>query len=206
MTAYSSFYEIGKPKKGETIFISAASGAVGHIVGQLAKREGLRVVGSAGTDDKVKHLTELGFDAAFNYKTEKPADALAKYCPDGIDIYFENVGGETLEAVLMAANNFGRVIACGMISQYNTTDYYGVKSLMMVVAKRLTIRGFIVGDPDFWPKYQKEFYTNMPKWLANGEVKYREDIADGLANGPEKFVGMLKGENFGKTMIKIRDE
>lgn len=107
---YSSFYEIGKPKKGETIFISAASGAVGQLVGQLAKREGLHVVGSAGTDDKVKHLKELGFDEAFNYKTESPSQALSKYCPNGVDIYFENVGGETLDAALAAANPFGRFI------------------------------------------------------------------------------------------------
>lgn len=115
MTAYSSLYEIGKPKKGETIFISAASGAVGQLVGQLAKREGLIVVGSAGTDEKVKHLKDLKFDEAFNYKKERPADALAKYCPNGIDIYFENVGGETLDAALAAANNFARFIVVRII-------------------------------------------------------------------------------------------
>lgn len=206
LTAYSSYYEIGQPKKGETIFISAASGAVGQLVGQLAKKDGLYVVGSAGTDAKVKFLKELGFDDAFNYKTEDPFQALPKYCPKGIDIYFENVGGTTLEAAMLTANNFARIIACGMISQYNTKDYYGVKGLMQCVSKRLTIRGFIVGDPDFGPKYGKEFMTNMPKWLSSGEVKYQEDIADGLESAPDKFIGMLKGENFGKTMVRIGKE
>lgn len=206
LTAYSSYYEIGNPKKGETIFISAASGAVGQLVGQLAKKDGLYVVGSAGTDAKVKYLKEIGFDAAFNYKTEDPFKALPKYCPKGIDIYYENVGGVTLEAVLGNANDFGRIIACGMISQYNTKDYYGVKGLMLVVAKRLLIRGFIVGDKDFGPKYQAEFAENMPKWLASGEIKYQEDIADGLEAAPAKFIGMLKGENFGKTMVRIGKE
>lgn len=203
MTAFSSFYEIGKPKKGETIFISAASGAVGQIVGQLAKREGLTVVGSAGTDAKVDFLRrEMNFDAAFNYKTESPATALATYCPDGIDIYFENVGGETLEAVLTAMNTHGRIICCGMISQYNTTTPYGVTGLMAIIGKRLTLRGFIVGD--FWAQYAKEFYEMVPKWLASGEIKYRETITEGLERGPSGFIDMLNGRNFGKALIKIK--
>merc|ERR1711974_402370 len=121
LIAYSSFYDIGKPKKGETIFISAASGAVGQLVGQLAKHEGLKVIGSVGDDKKKDYITnDLGFDGAFNYKNEKPADALARLAPNGVDIYYENVGGEHLEAAINAMNNFGRIIACGMISQYNT--------------------------------------------------------------------------------------
>lgn len=139
-----AFYEIGKPKKGETIFISSASGAVGAIVGQLAKREGLRVIGSVGSDEKVAFIkNELGFDEAFNYKTEPPLAALKKYAPEGIDIYFDNVGGETLAAVLESANNFARLIECGMISQYNLAnreDAYGVKNLTLIVSKRLTMR------------------------------------------------------------------
>ncbi|CAF1211603.1 unnamed protein product [Didymodactylos carnosus] len=205
MTAYASLYEIGQPKKGETIFISAASGAVGQIVGQLAKREGLTVVGSAGTAEKVKYLKEkLHFDEAFNYKEEKPSDALAKYCPKGIDIYFENVGGETLDACLVAANPHARFIMCGMISQYNTKkeDQYGVKNLMLVVAKSITMRGFIVTN--LWQKYNKEFYENMERWLKNGELKYQEDITDGLEKAPEAFVGMLKGKNFGKALIAVK--
>lgn len=147
LTAYSSFYAIGKPKKGETIFISAASGAVGQLVGQLAKHEGLTVIGSVGDDKKLDFITkELKFDAGFNYKTEKPLEALQRLAPDGIDIYYENVGGEQLEAAIAHLKSWGRVIACGMISQYNTSPdkAYGVKNLMQVVAKRLTIRGFIV--------------------------------------------------------------
>jgi NADPH-dependent curcumin reductase CurA len=203
MTAYSSLYEIGKPKKGETIFISAASGAVGQIVGQLAKREGLFVVGSAGSDDKVKYLVDtLHFDAAFNYKKEKPLEALSKYCPKGIDIYFENVGGETLDAVLLVANRLCRIIACGMISQYNTADAYGVKNLINIVAKSITMTGFIVSD--FWAKYDKEFYENMEKFIHDGQIVYQEDITKGLEHGAAAFIGMLKGQNFGKAMIQIK--
>lgn len=147
LTAYSSFYEIGKPKKGETIFISAASGAVGQLVGQLAKHEGMKVIGSVGDDKKLDFIiNDLGFDAGFNYKNEKPDEALKRLAPNGIDIYYENVGGEHLEAALTAMNTFGRVVACGMISQYNLPppQQYGVKNLMLVVGKRITMRGFIV--------------------------------------------------------------
>jgi len=147
LTAYSSFYEIGKPKNGETIFISAASGAVGQIVGQLAKHEGLTVIGSVGDDKKLDFITkDLTFDAGFNYKKEKPAEALQRLAPDGIDIYYENVGGEHLEAAIQHMKPFGRIVACGMISQYNLSPdkNYGVKNLMQVVAKRITMRGFIV--------------------------------------------------------------
>jgi NADPH-dependent curcumin reductase CurA len=154
---FSGLRHIGNPKKGETIFISAASGAVGQVVAQLAKLDGftfnfyltsgLRVVGSAGEDKKVEFLlNELGFDAAFNYKKENPSDALPRLCPDGIDIYFENVGGETLDAVLINANNFARIIACGMITTYGKEDSYGVKNLMKIVSKRIRFEGFIQSD------------------------------------------------------------
>jgi NADPH-dependent curcumin reductase CurA len=149
LTAYSSFYEIGAPKKGETIFISAASGAVGQLVGQLAKHEGLKVIGSVGDDKKLDFITkDLNFDAGFNYKKESASEALKRLAPNGIDIYYENVGGEQLEAAIAKMNDFGRIIACGMISQYNNTpdQAYGVRNLMMVVAKRLKMQGFIVGD------------------------------------------------------------
>jgi NADPH-dependent curcumin reductase CurA len=149
LTAYSSFYEIGAPRKGETIFISAASGAVGQLVGQLAKHEGLKVIGSVGDDKKLDFITkDLNFDGGFNYKKESASDALKRLAPNGIDIYYENVGGEQLEAAIAKMNDFGRIIACGMISQYNNTpdQAYGVRNLMMVVAKRLKMQGFIVGD------------------------------------------------------------
>jgi NADPH-dependent curcumin reductase CurA len=146
LTAWSSFYEIGQPKKGETIFISAASGAVGQLVGQLARHEGLTVIGSVGDDKKLDFITsELGFNAGFNYKNEKPADALARLAPNGIDIYYENVGGEQLEAAINAMNNFGRIVACGMISQYNCKpgEQYPLRNLMQIVAKRITMRGVV---------------------------------------------------------------
>eukprot|EP01088_Endostelium_zonatum_P020155 TRINITY_DN7287_c0_g1_i2.p1 TRINITY_DN7287_c0_g1~~TRINITY_DN7287_c0_g1_i2.p1 ORF type:complete len:308 (-),score=54.44 TRINITY_DN7287_c0_g1_i2:62-985(-) len=154
MTALSSLHEIGKPKKGETIFITAASGAVGQLVGQLAKLEGLYVVGAAGSDEKVNFLTQtLHFDAAFNYKTEKPLDALKKYCPKGIDIYFDNVGGEILDAVFVHANTHARIISCGMISTYNGGKPHLLGNIFNIIPKRITIQGFIVVD--FWAKYQQ---------------------------------------------------
>jgi len=206
LTAYSSFYAIGKPKKGETIFVSAASGAVGQIVGQLAKHEGLRVVGSVGSQEKLDFITKtLGFDGGFNYKTEKPSEALERLAPDGVDIYYENVGGEQLDAALNAMNVFGRIVASGMISQYNAKpeELYGVKSMMQVVAKRLTIRGFIVSDADMGPIYIKEHREKVGGWIADGSFKALESVTDGIEKAPEGFVGMLKGENFGKAVLKI---
>ncbi|KAF2017712.1 NADP-dependent leukotriene B4 12-hydroxydehydrogenase [Aaosphaeria arxii CBS 175.79] len=206
LTAYSSFYDIGQPKKGETIFISAASGAVGQIVGQLAKHEGLKVIGSVGDDKKLDFIVnELKFDAGFNYKKEKPADALARLAPNGIDIYYENVGGEQLEAALDAITNHGRIIACGMISQYNVVpaDRYPIKNLMHVVAKRLTMRGFIVGDDNMGPRYAKDHQEKLQKWIADGEFKTKMSITEGIDAGVDGFLGMLKGENFGKAVLEI---
>ena len=208
LTAYSSFYDIGQPKKGETIFISAASGAVGQLVGQLAKREGLKVVGSVGSDDKLEFiLKELDFDGGFNYKKEKPADALKRLAPDGIDIYYENVGGEQLEAALDAMNNFGRIIACGMISEYSKADSerYGIRNLMSVVSKRITMRGFIVGDENMGPRYVKDCNEKVAKWLHDGSLKARISVTDGIDNAPRGFVDMLQGKNFGKAVLKIAD-
>jgi NADPH-dependent curcumin reductase CurA len=159
LTAYSSLYEIGKPQKGETIFISSAAGAVGQLVGQLAKHEGLRVIGSVGNDEKLQYIKDLGFDDGFNYKTEKPIDALHRLAPDGVDIYYENVGGEQLEAALECMNPHGRIVACGMISDYNVKnpeDRYPIRNLMLVVGKQLTMRGFLVANKDFGPKHREE--------------------------------------------------
>lgn len=208
LTAWSSFYEIGKPKKGETIFISAASGAVGQIVGQLAKHEGLRVIGSVGNDEKLEFIKkDLNFDEGFNYKKEKPSDALKRLAPEGIDIYYENVGGEHLEAAITAMNNFGRIVACGMISQYNTapSEQYPIRNLMQVVAKRLTMRGFIVGDADMGPKHYKEHQEKLQKWLADGSFKAKLSVTEGIDNGITGFLGMLKGDNFGKAVLQIAD-
>jgi len=208
LTAYSSFYEIGQPKKGETIFISAASGAVGQLVGQLAKHEGLKVIGSVGDGKKLDFiLNELGFDAGFNYKKEKPGDALSRLAPDGIDIYYENVGGEHLEAALNAMKNFGRIVACGMISQYNAKpeELYPIRNIMQVVSKRITIRGFIVGDANMGPKYAKEHQEKLQKWIADGTFKAKISVTEGIDNAVDGFLGMLKGDNFGKAILQIAD-
>ncbi|KAI9820120.1 MAG: hypothetical protein M1832_003827 [Thelocarpon impressellum] len=209
LTAYSSFYDIGKPKKGETIFISAASGAVGQIVGQLAKHEGLAVIGSVGDDKKLEFIEkDLNFDGGFNYKNEKASQALKRLAPKGIDIYYENVGGEQLDAALGAMKAHGRIVACGMISQYNhkPEEIYGVKNLMQVVAKRIAMRGFIVSDPDMGPKYAAEHQTKLQKWIAEGTFKSRSSVTDDIDNAPDGFVGMLQGKNFGKAVLKIADE
>ncbi|CUS12069.1 unnamed protein product [Tuber aestivum] len=209
LTAYSSLYEIGKPKKGETIFISAASGAVGSIVGQLAKREGLRVIGSAGSDEKVAYIkNELKFDEAFNYKSISTDEALRKYAPEGIDIYYDNVGGEALDAALSHGNLNARFIECGMISQYNLADpkdAYPIRNINLVVPKRYTIRGFIVVDAEFGPKYHEEHQEKVGEWLANKELIYRESVSDGMDNAINGLLGLFQGRNFGKAVLKIAD-
>ncbi|CAM1510950.1 Fc.00g084630.m01.CDS01 [Cosmosporella sp. VM-42] len=206
LTAWSGLHRIGKPKEGETIFVSSAAGAVGQVVGQVAKREGLTVIGSVGSDEKLDFITkELGFDAGFNYKNEKPKDALPRLAPDGIDIYFENVGGDHLEAALTSLKPGGRVPVCGMIGNYNTPvdQQPGVKGLMQLVAKQLTLEGFLVGKPEFGPAYFKEHQENMQKWLADGSIKAKLYITDGIDKAAEGFVGMLVGDNFGKAVLKI---
>lgn len=205
LTAYSSLYEIGQPKKGETIFISAASGAVGQLVGQIAKHEGLKVIGSVGDDEKLKFITsELGFEG-FNYKKEKTGDALQRLAPNGVDIYYENVGGETLEAAISAMNPFGRIVACGMISQYNLPpdQNYGVKNLMQVVGKRLTMRGFIVGDANMGPKYAADHQKTVQKWIHEGSYKPRMSVTNGIDNSIEGLLGLFSGKNFGKAVLEI---
>lgn len=203
LTAYSSLYEIGKPKKGETIFVSAASGAVGQLVGQLAKHEGLRVIGSVGSDDKLEYITKvLGFDGGFNYKNEKPADALARLAPEGLDIYYENVGGEHLEAALDAMKNFGRVVVCGLISQYNSAPY-PIKNIHNVLVKRITMRGFIVGDPGMGDVYTKEHQERVQKWIKEGSFKVLIHETVGMDNAAEGLVGIFHGKNMGKAVLKF---
>ncbi|KAJ5351693.1 hypothetical protein N7541_002493 [Penicillium brevicompactum] len=202
LTAYSSLYEIGKPKKGETIFVSAASGAVGQLVGQLAKHEGLRVIGSVGSDEKLKYITEtLGFEG-FNYKNEKPADALTRLAPEGIDIYYENVGGEHFEAALEALNNFGRIVVCGLISQYNSAPY-PIKNIHNILVKRIDMRGFIVGDKGMGDVYTKEHQENVQKWIKDGSFKVLIHETEGIDNAAEGLVGIFHGKNFGKAVLKF---
>lgn len=203
LTAYSSLYEIGKPKKGETIFVSAASGAVGQLVGQLAKHEGLRVIGSVGSDEKLEYITkELGFDGGFNYKKEKPRDALARLAPEGLDIYYENVGGEHLEAALDAMKNFSRIVVCGLISQYNSAPY-PITNIANVLVKRITMRGFIVGDPGMGDVYTKEHQERVQKWIKEGSFKVLIHETDGIDNADEGLVGIFYGKNKGKAVLKF---
>ncbi|KAL1922152.1 uncharacterized protein VTP21DRAFT_10794 [Calcarisporiella thermophila] len=202
MTAYAGLFHIGNPKAGETIYITAAAGAVGQLVGQIAKSKGLRVVGSAGEDAKVEYLTkDLGFDAAFNYKKVNHDEALSKYCPNGIDIYFENVGGEILENTINHMNDFGRIIACGMISQYNTQNPYGVKNLLQIVAKRLRFEGFIVSD--LASQYADAFFRDVSQWLREGKMRYREHEVKGIENAPQGLIDLFQGKNFGKAYVHI---
>ncbi|MCJ1396148.1 hypothetical protein MMC18_009037 [Xylographa bjoerkii] len=206
LAAYSSFYDIGKPKRGETIFISAAAGAVGQFVGQLAKHEGLTVIGSTGSDEKLDFLVQkLGFDAGFNYKKEGASEALTRLAPTGIDIYYENVGGEQLDAALLAMKPFGRIVGSGMMSQYNKSqeEKYGVKNLFLVIARRLTMRGFLVNDANMGPVYAKEFGERVAQWLHEGKFVSKVSVTEGIANGPEGFVGMLQGKNLGKAVLRL---
>ncbi|KAL2836991.1 hypothetical protein BJY01DRAFT_258495 [Aspergillus pseudoustus] len=203
LTAYSSFYEIGKPKKGDTIFISAASGAVGQIVGQLAKQEGLRVIGSVGSDDKLNYImNELGFDGGFNYKRESPRQALARLAPEGLNIYYDNVGGEHLQAALDALNDFGRIVACGMISDFSNPPY-AVNNLHNVITKRLAMRGFIVSDPEFGPAYFVEHQKNMQKWIKEGSVRFLFHETVGIENAADGLVGIFQGKNKGKALLRF---
>jgi NADPH-dependent curcumin reductase CurA len=203
LTAYSSLYEIGKPKKGETIFVSAASGAVGALVGQLAKLEGLRVIGSVGSQEKLDFITkELGFDGGFNYKTEKPAAALARLAPQGIDIYYENVGGEHLAAAIDALNNFGRVVVCGFISEYNS-EPNPPPNFNKILYKRLTVRGFIVGDANMGPLHDKDHQERVQKYIKEGSFKAITHETVGIDNAAEGLIGLLAGKNYGKAVLKF---
>ena len=201
-TAYLGLFDVGNLQEGETVFVSAAAGAVGSAAGQIAKLKGCRVVGTAGSNEKVDFLTsELGFDAAFNYKTASLGQALKESCPDGIDLNFENVGGDILEAVLPRMNDFGRVAVCGMIAHYNDeTPRPGPRTLPLVISKRLRLQGFIVSD--HFDRMQP-FVQEMSGWISEGKVKQRESVAEGIENAPEAFIGMLKGNKIGKQLVRV---
>ena len=206
MTAYFGLLEIGKPKAGETVVVSAASGAVGAVVGQIAKLKGCRVVGVAGGAEKCRYVkNELGFDECVDHRAADLPARLAAACPKGVDVYFENVGGATWAAVLPLFNNFARVPVCGLIAHYNDTALPSGPDrtpilMRSVLSKRLTLRGFIVTD--FFPK-MGEFFRDMPGWVGAGKIKYREDVVEGLDKAPEAFLGLLKGKNFGKLLVKV---
>ncbi|XP_021774767.1 2-alkenal reductase (NADP(+)-dependent)-like [Chenopodium quinoa] len=202
MTAYAGFYEVGSPKKGDRVFVSAASGAVGQLVGQLAKLNGCYVVGSAGSKEKVDLLkNKFGFDEAFNYKEEKDLDAaLRRYFPEGIDIYFENVGGKMLEAVLSNMRLHGRIPTCGMISQYNLEQPEGVHNLFEIIAKRIRMEGFIVFD--YYHLYPKYLEMILPH-IREGKVSYVEDVAEGLESAPAALIGIYSGRNVGKQLVVV---
>ena len=200
MTAWYGLNQIMVPKPGETVVVSAASGAVGSVVGQLAKLKGCRVVGIAGGKEKCDYVVnELGFDACVDYKAGKLAADLAAATPDGIDAVFENVGGQVLDASLARMNPFGRIAVCGLIAGYNG-EPVPVNNFSAVLVMRLTMRGFIVGEHmEFWPQGLNE----LVMLVACGKLKYRETIAQDLANAPEAFLGLLKGKNFGKQLVKL---
>ena len=203
MTAYTSLLRIGEPKGGETVFVSAAAGAVGSVVCQIAKLKGCRVVGSVGADDKARWLLdEAGIDAAVNYRTcGNLLAAVRAACPGGIDIYYENVGGEHLEVALELMNKYGRLVMCGMISMYNSVEPPpGPRNLMYVVGKSLKMQGFIVTDfLDLVP----QFFADMGGWIAAGKIKWRETVVDGIENAPQAFLGLFKGENTGKMLVRL---
>lgn len=203
MTAYFGLLEIGKPNKGETVFVSAASGAVGSIVSQIAKIKGCRVVGSAGSDEKVAWLKEVaGVDEAFNYKTVNNLfKTVGELCPNGIDVYYENVGGQHLEAALEHMNTYGRLVMCGMISQYNATrPPVGPSNLGHMISKQLKMEGFIVAR---FSNKMAQFQTDMGKWIAEGRIKWKETVLEGIDKAPEAFMGLFRGDNFGKMVVKL---
>jgi NADPH-dependent curcumin reductase CurA len=203
LTAYFGLLDVGKPKADETVVVSAAAGSVGSIVGQIAKIKRCRVVGIAGGKDKCAWLTsELGFDAAVDYKDGAVFKALRAAAPNGIDVYFDNVGGDILEACLAQMNNRGRIACCGAISQYDgvpsATGPRGVPGL--IVVKRLTMQGFIVMD---YMARRDEALRDLQSWVASGKLKVQEDVIDGLENTPKALIGLLAGENRGKRMVKV---
>ena len=203
LTAYAGLLRTAEFKPGDVVFVSGAAGAVGSAVGQIARLKGAgRVIGSAGSAEKVAHLTgALGFDAAFNYKDGPVGEQLKKAAPDGIDVYFDNVGGEHLEAAISAMHSMGRIAICGMISQYNSTEpTAGPRNMVQIIGKQLTVRGFLVT-----PHYDlfDTFAQEVGGWISSGQMKFDETIIEGIDNTPAAFMGLLKGQNTGKMIVKL---
>ncbi len=204
MTAYFGLLEVGKPRAGETIVVSGAAGAVGSAVGQIGKIKECRVVGIAGSDEKVNYLVgELGFDAAINYKAQDYANLLKKACPNGVDVYFDNVGGNVTDDVLQLINKNARMPICGQISMYNLDKPdIGPRNWWLLLIRTAVAQGFMVSD------YQSRFeegMRQMGQWIRDDKIKYRETIVDGLENTPKAFLGLFKGENVGKQLVKVAD-
>jgi NADPH-dependent curcumin reductase CurA len=203
LTAYAGLLRTAVFKEGDSVFVSGAAGAVGSQVGQIAKLKGAsRVIGSAGSDDKVKLLVEeYGFDAAFNYKNGPVSEQLRAAAPDGVDVYFDNVGGDHLEAAIGSLNEGGRIAVCGMISVYNSTEpVAGPKNLARLIATRGRIEGFLVSDHY---DLQSQFVQEVGPWVASGALKYRETVVEGIENNLEAFLGVLRGDNTGKMIVKV---
>jgi len=201
LTAWFGLHEIGQPKAGETVVVSAASGAVGSVVGQLARIDGCRVVGIAGGKAKCDYVVnELGFDACIDYKAGNLLADLREDCPKGVDVHFENVGGAILDTLLRVMNLRSRIVVCGLIAEYNATEPYGYKMLRSVLVNRIRMQGMIVFD---WKDRYGEGIKELAGYLADGRLKYRESIVDGLDNAPNGLIALLKGENFGKQLVKL---
>ncbi|ESW79432.1 2-alkenal reductase [Mesorhizobium sp. LSJC280B00] len=205
-TAYTGMLNIGRPKQGETLVVAAASGLVGSLVGQIGKLHGCRVVGVAGGAEKCRYVREeLGFDVALDHHAADLAEQLRSACPDGIDIYFENVGGHVWNAVFPLLNDFARIPLCGLVAHYSDVGPPAgpdrlVAFMRAVLTKRWTVQGFIVSD---FGAQIDDFRRDVSAWLQAGKVKYREDIVEGLANAPMAFIGLLKGRNFGKLLVRV---
>lgn len=201
MTAYSSFHRIGEPKAGETVFVSGAAGAVGSAVCQIAKLRGCTVVASAGSDAKLEWLKSVGVDAVVNYKKGDLLQQVREAAPKGIDIYFDNVGGEHLEVALEVARPFARFIECGMISIYNATEPTpGPRNMSYIVGKRIKMQGFIVSD---FMDMREQFYADMGKWVREGKIKWEETVETGVENAPKAFLNLFTGANTGKMLVKL---
>jgi NADPH-dependent curcumin reductase len=201
MTAYVGLLDIGRPRAGETVVVSAAAGAVGSAVGQIARIKGCRAVGIAGSKDKCRHVVEdLGFDASVSYKEGDLLAALGTACPQGIDVYFENVGGDVLRAVLSLINPNARIPLCGLISQYNAVELPSGPNLAPLLWNRVLVKGFIVSDHG---ERMPDFLADATRWVTDGTLRYREDIVDGLPNAPSAFIGLLRGRNLGKMLVRV---
>jgi NADPH-dependent curcumin reductase CurA len=202
MTAYFGLLEVGKPKAGDTVVVSGAAGAVGQVVGQIAKIKGCHVVGIAGGPDKCEYLRSIGFDAAIDYKHEDLKAALRQHCPKGIDVYFDNVGGEILDTVLTQLAMHARIVICGAISQYNEAKMKGPSNYMSLLVYRASMTGMVVFD---YASRYAEAAREMAGWMASGKLKTREDVVEGLETFPETLLKLFKGENTGKLVLKVAD-